>query len=283
VYYTLNAAQRAATYRYVAVVITRPYGTTRLNGKPVVGWSLSRISEFAAHGTLLQAEEPFETVFSTDTTIGKITMEIEPENYDDRAFFENIGGIQLVTQPLPASVHPHLDDNWLSVDGDTLYTVQLVDKAGKVIPEIGDMDTAMNGRPVEITMPSTADHVQSLAVLRDGQLERLYNAYTLPDTNCIQAGDLGYAIYEKGVLTNRDKATLAQASVTLAYIKSNDINTVNDLNGLYRAPTLEEFAADEVAGAASSNENSLWWIVSVALVLLGALLLIRHTRRKGVR
>lgn len=285
--YVLTDQQKAATYRYVAVVITRPHSRfvrDTDNTQVLKGWAQARIGDFAVYGNILTQEPLLPNVYTQDTVAGEVTMEVQYFNYDDRAFFEDtLAGFTLTAEPLPATAQTSTNANWLSVEGNTVYRVTLVDKDGNPIPETHeDVDKGLNGREVQFVFPSTADYVQTMGVLRGDNLTRVYNAFSdINNGGRIQVGALNYPTYADTVISNRDKATLYGTEFCFVYMKANDIVTANKLSGIRVNQTLEEFTTpDEVAGAAATCPSLWLWIAVTLAALTAGGLLVRCARRE---
>ncbi len=296
--YKLNAAQQAKTYRYVAVVITRPYGlyvpgTTN----KLVGYCQARISEVNVTGTLLADGRDF---FTVDSSVGEITMQVGHQSTDDHIFFENtLGGFKLTESTASSTVSRYTNDNWLVMDGDTVFTLQMIDKKGNVIPETGDAASAVNGREVEFTFPSTAEHVQTMAVVEGTTLRRLYNSFPDKESRRIRAGALDYPTYSEwtdadGVshlpLDNRDKAILTGGEHSLVYLRALDVKAVNRLNNIPVTENLLDFMGTGVNGvsaaAATTTAPSLVWlwvlcgVVSALLTAAATVMIVRDRRQR---
>ncbi len=265
--YTLTAAQNAKLYRYVAVVITRPFSRYQRSSPTteLLGYSQARVSEFSVNGEVMIPEAPLATTYTQQTSVGEVTMEIAPVNFDDRDFFENVlGGFKVTESKLPDSVNRNISDNWLSVDKDILFSIQMVDKEGQPLSE-----AMLNGRQVEYTFPSTASYVQTMAVLEDGQLRRLYNSFTdINNDRKIKAGALNYPVYLEGMPNNRELATLNSAKVSLVYMKANDIKTIYQLSGLAINESLAEFSGS--GGVAGVSDTTAKTPVAMPVIALSA-------------
>ncbi len=286
--YALTDQQKAATYRYVAVVITRPHSRfvrDTENTQVLKGWAQARIGDFAAYGNIVGEELPLANAYTQYTVIGEVTMEVQYFNYDDRTFFEDtLAGFTVTAEPLPSDAQTATNANWLSVDGDTVYRVELVDKNGKVIPATHeDPSKGLNGREVQFTFPSTAEYVQTMGVLSGNSLTRVYNAFSdINNGRRIRVGALNYPTYAESVISNRDKATLCGTQFRFVYMKANDIHTANTLSGRRVNQTLEEFTATEAVEGVQAS-HTVWWFVPLTVVVgVAVLLFIRHAcRGKG--
>ena len=273
-YYQLSSEEQQKEYRYVALVITRPYGVrSPISGSELVGWDLARIVEFEVNGSVVREEEPRQQTYTCMTSVGEVTVNIGALDYDEREFFDNVlGGVKVTETKLPASVNRHISDNWMSVDNETVFTFQLVDKDGNPIPETHeDIARGMNGREIELFLPSTAEYMQSMAVLENGELRRLYNSFTdITRGNKVVAGCLNYAKYDELTANNRSKAVINSASVSLVYMKLNGIDDKYELNNNIKYETLMDFMNNEtVAGVSTEStekaENWHWFILLALL------------------
>ncbi len=282
--YQLNAGQANKTVRFVAVVITRPYALYSLypgaGMRP--GYNQARASEFTVIGELLNEDEPIASTYSTTCSLGKVSMTIKPFNFDDRAFFEQtVGGITVTESRLPSTVKTTTDNYLLSVDGDTVYRVRLVDKKGNLIPDTGEDDlTALNGRDVEIRLPAVKDYVQTVGVVEGNTVRRLFNAYRRADTDYINAGMVGYPKYSASKVNNRHLATLQTTDVSLVYLKMNSLDEVKQLSGDKGNPSLYEFTADSVAGISSQAEPRNGYLICLFSVLIAAVAAVLWYRVK---
>lgn len=288
--YKLTAEQKTKEYRYVAIVVTRPYGVWQKSkpGNRLNGYNMARINEIEVVGSMMTPVAPVPDTYSCVTSVGEVTVRVGKLDYDEREFFENtLGGVKVTETKLPASVNPHINSGWLSVDKDIVFTFELLDKNGNPIPEYNEDETlGLNGREVEYSLPSTADYVQTMAVLENGVLRRLYNSGTdVAGDKRLSAGAIDYPKYDENVPNNRDKAILNTAKVSLVYMKANRIDRVNELNNLIVTETLSEFMGKNVAGATTETASplALWFslpVIAVAAVVV-LILLRRKARRAG--
>ena len=277
--YTLTQAQAAGTYRFVAVVVTRPYGTydRTYPEQRVVGYASARMSEIEVEGVLTQPEVPPTTAYEQQTVLGTVRVQVSQLNADDIDFFETVlHGFTLEAAALPADVERHTYGNWLTVDGEQMYTIRLVDGAGTPLT-----DEQLGGRLVGITVPVTAAYHQTMGRVQDGRITPMLNAYTRPD-GTIQAAALNYPVYHN-LENNREDAIVRTASVSLVYLKFNDLDTINRLNGRrINTPLQAAFVAGEsrIASAAPA-----WRYAAagggVMTLLLAAGFAVRRKRRSA--
>ena len=225
--YVLSDEQAAETYRFIAVVVTRPYGTydKTYPTQRVVGYHSARMSEIVAEGTLVAPEVPPRTAYDQQTSIGNVRVQVSQLNADDIEFFDQVlGGFSFEAAALPTGIDRNTYGNWLTMDGDRMYTIRLVDKTGKALT-----DEQLGGRLVGITLPATAAYHQTVGRVKDGRITPMLNAYTRPD-GTIQASALNYPEYHNQT-SNREQAIIRSAAVSLVYLKFNDLDTINRLNG----------------------------------------------------
>lgn len=292
--YSLSAEQRDKLCRYVAVVVTRPYPRynpsdgTSLN----VGWNLVRIGEIIVNGVRVENEAPVQNTYTASTSKGNVNVTIQTINPDDRPFFDYLDRVEIVEEKLDASVNKTVYRNWMSVDGETVYHVKLVDKDGNLITLEGpDSDKALNGREMEFHFPPTADYVQAMGVIENGVMRQVMNSYTYAASNKVQAGDLDY--WKFNMTSNRGNATLSDVEYRFVYLKLNDIETINKLDLNQVNTPLSEFAgSDSVAGASASAapqkdvataSTSLWWLVILGSIALASVAVMVTARARKAR
>lgn len=289
--YTLTDEQSSRLCRYVALVMTRPH-STYLWSKPterLPGYSVFRAAEFTVNGEVVQPDEPIKDVYTCHTSVGDVTVQISTLHFDDREFFDNTLSDVVVTETkLPAGVSPNLMSGWLSVDhNNTVFTFQLVDKQGNPIPDTHENEAlGLNGREMEFSFPATSkEYLQTIAVLENGMLRRIYNSFpNILKGGRINAGSLNYPVYDDTMANNRDKAVLSGTKLSLVYMKSNDVATVNQLNGQTdKEPLLSFLKPQAVAGVATHSPSPLWYILPVLAALLVAIATIYLLRRKARR
>ncbi len=292
--YELTPEQQAQKYRYVAVVVTRPYAVYKPSNptETLSGYQITRISEINVSGKVTTPEPPFDNVYKVQTSVGEVTMTVVPINYDDRDFFDNtLGGVTVTESKLPATVKPHISDNRLSVDLDTVFTMQLLDKNGNPLADTtDDIATGLNGRDIEFIFPATnKDHIQSMAVLENGTLRRLYNSATNLNSEGreVNAGAQNYPVYMDTMPNNRKLATITKPTVSLVYMKLNSIAEVNEIGGVRVNQTLAEFM--EAGGVAGASQQAAPSAMPVALcvtagmaMVTGAVLLVLRRKAKRV-
>lgn len=284
--YQPTADQADKTVRFVALVITRPYALYSIYDGAGMrpGYNQARASEFTVTGQLLNEEEPIASTYSTTCSLGKVSMTIKPFNFDDRAFFEQtVGGITVTESRVSATLKTTTENHLLSVDGDTVYRVRLVDKQGNLIPDTGDDDlTALNGRDVEIRLPATKDYVQSLGVIEGDKVRRLLNSYRRADTDYINAGSVSYPQYSSSKMSNRHRATLQTTDVSLVYLRMNTPEQVNALSGDKGNPSLYEFTSKGVAGVTdSARTTGTYWLYGLCAGLAAVAAFLWHRVKKG--
>ena len=274
--YTLTPAQAAGTYRFVAVVVTRPYGTydRTYPEQRVVGYASARMSEIEVEGVLTQPEVPPTTAYEQQTVLGTVRVQVAQLNADDTDFFETVlHGFTLEAAALPADVERHTYGNWLTVDGEQMYTIRLVDGTGTPLT-----DAQLGGRLVGITLPATAAYHQTVGRMQDGGIAPMLNAYTRPD-GTIQASALNYPVYHN-LENNREDAIIRTASVSLVYLKFNDLDTINRLNGRRtNTPLQAAFVAGESRLASAAP---VWRYAAgggAVMLLLAAGFAVRRKRR----
>ena len=188
---------------------------------------------------------------------------------------------------LSKDVNRNIYGNWMSVDNDTVFTFQLLDKNGNVIPEEdANEKLGVNNREVEIWMPATGNKVSTMAVLEGNTLRRLYNSFAdINHDNMVCAGCLEYPDYDGAYdyVNNRDKAILTGGTNSLVYMTINDIDTINELNERVGNQSLDDFIADlGVAGVTTETENShlVLWVTLVAAALAMTTVMIMFVCRR---
>ncbi len=275
--YELTDEQRAQTYRYVAFVITRPYayymadGVTRASGGTQV-----RLADLSVEGNVVAAEEPIVDTFTADTTAGKVTVQVQQLNFDDRAFFDGLGGLTVTETKLPAGVKRNIENNWLTVDGNTVYHIQLKDKNGKLVTDTG-------GRNVAINFACNATYTQTMAKLEDGNLTRIFNAFTQKDGS-MQCGWLTSPKYDDTVVNIQEKSAIHTGDIQLVFLKYNDLDTMNKLNGTFAQPPVEMQADATVKGAAQKTAAApVWlWVLLTAIAMAAvACPVVYRVRKEG--
>lgn len=284
--YQMTDQQADTIVRFVAVVITRPYALNSIypgsGMRP--GYNRARASEFSVYGDLLSEEEPIESTYTATSSLGTVSMTIKPFNFDDRLFFEQtVGGITVTESRVPSTLKTSTDNYLLSVDGNVVYRVCLVDKQGNLIPDIGDDDlTALNGRDVEIHMPCVKDYVQTLGVVEGNAVRRLFNSYQRAGTDYINAGAINYPQYTANKPNNRHLATLQTTDVSLVYLKMNTPDEVKALSGDKGNPSLTDFATDAVAGATDvTKATTMYWLPVLCAVLAMVTVFVCRRLKKG--
>ena len=285
--YELTDAQKAQEYRYLAFVVTRNFplyvkGTNRFQ----LGYGLARIAELTAYGDIATPEEPIQSSWEVSTSLGTATVMVEPKNYDDREFYAQIARVTIDEEKLPDSVPRHINNNWLTVAKEKVFHLRFWDASGNQIRGEG------KDRDVMVVFP--IDHQNNLfaGIIRDGQIQRLYNAYVRPD-NTLRAGEINYPIYPDTEKNNRDKATYQDMDVSLVLLRWNDPRTVDTLNDNVHYGSVSEVFGTAVAGAStrrsafpeeSRSVSALWLLVPAGLaaaVLAGVWLLRRRQRGKA--
>ena len=248
--YRLTEEQRAKTVRYVALVVTRPYSyysrsyPNNLN----LGYGSARTSEFTVNGTYLK-DDDLPTTYTAEFEGETVTVRLKPASYDDWDMFNNIAGVKVTREPIPAGVNRTTDKNWLVADEDTMLHVRLVDKSGNPIPDTGK--GGMNGSEITVSFSADKDYTQTMGIIEDGKLRRLYNAFSDPMTGLLTAGVLKYPNYKPipgnpyTGSNNRDKAVIKSADVYLVKMRYNDPDTIDELNGRRVNPSVSEFEAQE--------------------------------------
>ena len=276
--YTLTAEQQAKEYRYIAFVVTRAFplywpGSTNF----CKGYGIARIGELVAYGEITTPEPPLNNTWEVDTRFGKATVTIEPDNYDDREFYQQIHHATIDEEPIPAGVQRNVSNNWLTVVGDTLFHLRFWDANGKQIN-----DTS-NKRDVMVVFQIDHKYNYTAGIIQDGQIQRLYNAFVRPD-NTLRMGEVNYPVYPETTKNNRDKATFQDMDASLVLLQWNDPRAVDALNGNVHYGSVAEFFGTAVAGAATQTGNhalSPWWLlVPVALTAAGLTGVYRLRRRK---
>ena len=276
--YALTEEQRAQEYRYIAFVVTRAFplywpGTEKF----CVGYGIARIGELTAYGEITTPEPPLNNTWEVDTRFGKATVTIEPDNYDDREFYLQIHHATIDEEPIPASVQRNVNNNWLTVVGDTLFHLRFWDANGKQVN-----DTS-NKRDVMVVLQIDHQYNYTAGIIRDGQIQRLYNAFVRPD-NTLRMGEINYPVYADTTNNNRDKATFHEMDASLVLLQWNDPRTVDALDGNVHYGSVTEFFGTAVAGAATQTGNralSPWWLlVPVALAAAGLTGVFWLRRRK---
>ena len=274
--YTLTEKQAAGIYRFVAVVVTRPYGTydRTYPEQRVVGYASARISEIEVEGVLTQPEVLPTTTYEQQTVLGTVRVQVSQLNADDVDFFETVlRGFTLEATALPTDVARHTYGNWLTADGEQMYTIRLMGADGAPLT-----DEQLGGRLVGITLPATAAYHQTVGRIQNGKILPMLNAYTRPD-GTIQASALNYPVYHN-LENNREDAIVRTASVSLVYLKFNDLETINRLNGrLANTPLQAAFVAGESQTAVAVP---VWQYAAgggAAVVLLAAGFAVRRKRR----
>lgn len=277
--YTLTEEQRAQEYRYIAFVVTRAFplywpGTTNY----CIGYGMARIAELTAYGEITTPEPPLNNTWEADTRFGKATVTIEPDNYDDREFCLQIDHVTIDEEPLPAGVQRNVNNNWLTVVGDTLFHLRFWDAKGK---QVNDTN---NKRDVMVVLSIDHQYNYTAGIIRDGQIQRLYNAFVRPD-NTLRLGEINYPVYPETTKNNRDKATFQEMDASLVLLQWNDPRTVDALDGNVHYGSVTEFFGTAVAGASAQQTAasvSLWWLlVPAALAAAGVtgVLLLRRRKR----
>ena len=273
--YTLTAAQREKTYRYVAMVVTRPVGVYRISDptRLVNSANIARVAELIATGTILKPEEKVQRVFTAQSRLGTVTMEIQQLNYDDREFFLNIDRLEVTEEPLPEGVSPHIENNMLTVDGGTVYHLRLYDVNGNLISSDGKQ------RDILVTFPA-ASYSQTAGILEGDAIRRVYNASTRND-GTVHVGSLTYPVYDSARPNNRHLAVLQDTDLRLVLLKYNDLDTINQLNDSVFYSTVFDFDKDSVAGAADDAVNPWLYVAVCAVVALSAGAVVWVRRRRG--
>ena len=291
--YKLTAEQQNGDYRYVGIILTRPYGMWQRSkpGTRLQGYTQYRVSEFNVYGETLSVDEPITDTYAVETSKGEATVQVGPLHFDDRDFFFNtLGGVKVTETKLPDTVNRNIYGNWLSVADDTVFTFQLLDKNGNVIPETDANEVlGVNNREIEIWMPATGSKTSTMAVLEDDTLRRLYNSFVdVNHANMVCAGCLEYPTYEGtyDYVNNRDKAILTGGTNSLVYMEFNDIDTINKLNDRMVNQPLKDFITDlTVAGVTeeAAPRWPLWLILSAAgaAVAVTAVILVRRRARRA--
>lgn len=275
--YTLTEEQRAKEYRYIAFVVTRAFPLYWINSENFcVGYGLARIGELTAYGEITTPEAPLNNTWEVDTRFGKATVTIEPDNYDDREFYQHIHHATLDEEAIPAGVQRNVNNNWLTVVGDTLFHLRFWDANGQQIN-----DTS-NTRDVMVVLPIDHRYNYTAGIIRDGQIQRLYNAFVRPD-NTMRLGEVNYPVYAETTRNNRDKATFQQMDASLVLLQWNDPRTVDALNDNVHYDSVTEFFGTAVAGAATQPvEHSLspWWLLVPAALVAGGWTGVYWLRRR---
>ena len=265
--YALTEEQRAQEYRYIAFVVTRAFplywpGTEKF----CRGYGMARIGELTAYGEITTPEPPLNNTWEVDTRFGKATVTIEPDSYDDREFYLQIHHATIDEEPIPASVQRNVNNNWLTVVGDTLFHLRFWDANGKQVNDTG------NKRDVMVVFQIDHQYNYTAGIIRDGQIQRLYNAFVRPD-NTLRLGEVNYPFYADTTNNNRDKATFHEMDASLVLLQWNDPRTVDALDGNVHYGSVTEFFGTAVAGAATQTGNrtlSPWWLLApVALAAAG--------------
>ena len=260
--YTLTPEQKQARYRYVAIVMTRPYGVHRRDdaNRLVSGGSVARLVEIEVTGDLTTPEPKIENVFTADTSIGKVTMTVQPRDFDDRAFFLNIDHLEVLEEDLPAGYPRNIENNWLAVDSKVFH-FRLIGKNGQVVT-VNDAN-----RELEITFPAVKSYSQGVGILRNGTIERLFNATTKPG-GIVKAGALNYEVYDEDVINLREKAILTDLEPRLVLLRYNSQLEVDALNGTEHHLTIAEFGNGGVKGAEKESGLPVWPFAAIPAALL---------------
>ncbi len=243
--------------RYAAFVITRPYAST------VKGWYYGRVSEMTVTGKVVAPEQPFDTALQTvsDKATG-ITVTLSRLNFDDVAFFENLGDLKVTVSDLPAGVEKNVHRNWLTVDSQ-VYTLELVDKTGRVLTA-----DEVSTRYWQISFPHTVEHFQTLGLLADNKITRVRNAYTAGDGKTVLAG----SDYDnEGKITGN--------SLRFVYLRYNSLEEINRLNGkadnifggVYQTKGIQQQATTPVY---------LWAVAGAVMLAVGATAVVIYRKRR---
>ena len=290
--YMLTPAQRAKTYKFIACVITRPYslyGAPDENGVyeyPFNGHGVTRLSELDVQGTLDGSDQPLVTSYTAvSATLGTVQASIRPtkQDYDHPEFFYAIDHMEVTEESLPTGISPHVDNYWMSVDGDRVYHIRFYDSQGQQLDD-------PEGHDLELTFAAQAAYPQFVGVVETDGIRRLMNAATLQDGQ-IHAGMNAYPQYGDEQPNNRALATLQGLEHRLVLLKYNDLATISELSGSAYRLSIAEFESSRVAGTATAVETKAYRpaIVAAALLLAGAMgggcVLLhrkkRHRLRKG--
>ncbi len=226
----------------------------------------TRVNELGVYGYTVQKD----ITLSANTAAGKVTYTISANNTPDRdALLQRVGSIKVTLEKLGKKVPKNIENNWLTVDGTTVYHVQLLDKNGKVFPDTSkDPTGGLNGRPVQISIPTTAKHIQALGTLNDGVIKRVFNSQKTLDGQVL-AGTLEYPDYGTSVPNNREKAVISTSELKLVVLKFNDLDTINKLNGAVVNTPLGEFKPHTANGATAQADVLPAVAVAVLCVAAG--------------
>ena len=201
------------------------------------------------------SEEPMKTSYEVGTDFGAVTVNIAPLNFDDQAFFNNIGTVKITEEDIADSVQRNIENNWLTVAYDKAFHVQVFDKQGKPVRQ-GDTP-----RTVEVLFSVDSKETFASGLLKDGRIHRLYNGNTRTD-GTLKAGENNYPIYAAEKNNNREKAIIQTLDFSVVLLKYNDKDTICRLNGAVENKPIVDFFGTDVAGAKAdggADRQILWY------------------------
>ena len=182
--------------------------------------------------------------------------------------------MEVTEETLPAGVSKNVDNNWMSVDGDTVFHIRFYGADGKQLTDTGNHD-------IQFTFTTGADYAQFVGQLEGGAIRRIVNASTQAD-GAVHVGMNNYPVYGSEQPNSRDLATLQGLEHRLVLLKYNDLDTIHQLSGTMKRPSISEFEAQLVAGATEESGRPVLpaVCVTVATVLAGILLVWLWWRKR---
>ena len=268
--YTLTQEQQQQTYKFIACVITRPYSLYGADPDgdgiyefPYNGWGIARLSELDVQGKLTGEDRPLVTSYTASSpTLGTVQANIRPTklDYDAPDFFYAIDHMTVTEESLPAGISPHVDNGWMSMDGDKVFHIRFYDSQGQ---QLSDPE----GHDIEFTFTSQASYAQFVGVVEENGIRRLVDAASAKD-GLIYAGMNNYPQYGDDQPNNRALATLQGLDHRMVLMKFNDIATISQLNGAAYRLSIAEFEKSRVAGASAGVANQPYRFVGVAAAVL---------------
>ncbi len=246
--------------RYVAVVVTCPYATGRQ------GWGFARLSEVEVGGIRVNYDPPFtdDKHIWTDPATG-IKADLSRLDNDDTEFFDNIGSFKVVKQALSTTLARTFDKEWLSVEGDYSYTIQLWDKAGNLIT-----DEVMGDRYWKLYFPNESGQFRMMGLLKNDAITRVRHSYTTPDEKTVLVGN-DYQFPETVIKGN---------NLSFVYLKYSTLSHIEKEGGMGKV----EFTPYITAGAASSPAAVVWLWTGLAVAILAAgAVVVATVRRRRVK
>lgn len=209
-----------------------------------VGNGMSYLAEIACYDTSKPFDKTLQKV--ADATTG-ISATISRLGVTDREFFENLGGLQVTVSDYPAAAPKHAFHNWFTVDSK-VYTLQLVDKSGRVIT-----DEEMGQRYWTLQFPTEAGHYQVMGLLTGDELTYVRNSYQNADGDAVLAGN-GYG----------NAATITGNSLQFVFLRYNTLEDIHTLSGTTYDPVSNiQNTAGETAEAAISP-----YVVAAAVMMV---------------